>query len=70
MNWTKRGAKVLGSFITGYSGGISVTVPICASMEGLAIGMTAMLSYPIISGVVASLPQLGKILNEFGMEDG
>jgi hypothetical protein len=32
--------------------------------------MTAMLSYPIISGVVASLPQLGKILNEFGMEDG
>jgi hypothetical protein len=69
MNWTKRGAKVLGSFVTGYSGGISVTVPIFASMEGLALGFTSMITYPIISGLVASLPQLGKILNEVGMSD-
>jgi hypothetical protein len=69
MNWTKRGAKVLGSFITGYSGGISVTVPIFASLEGLTVGMTAMLAYPIISGVVASLPQLGKVVSEFGMDE-
>ena len=68
MDWKKRGAKVLGVFILGYSSGMAVTVPIFAiysQAEGL--DLTGMFSWPIIAGLVTALPQLGKVISEYGV---
>ena len=67
MNWKKRGAKILGVFVLGYSSGISVTVPIFAIFsQADGLDLAAMLGWPIIAGLVTSLPQLGKTLSEYG----
>ncbi len=66
MNWKKRGAKILGVFVLGYSSGMSVTIPIFAiySQTG-GLDLTGMFGWPIIAGLVTSLPQLGKTLSEY-----
>ena len=67
MQWKKRGAKILGVFVLGYSSGISVTVPIFAAQSGLSgLDLPGMLGWPIVAGLVTSLPQLGKVLSEYG----
>ena len=69
MNWKKRGAKILGVFVLGYSSGISVTVPIFAIYSQTAdLDLTAMLAWPILAGLITSLPQLGKTLAEYSDE--
>ena len=65
MYWKNRMAKVLASFITGYSGGIGLYFPISA-INQLTIDLNTMLFYPSISGMIVALPQLAKVLNEYG----
>ena len=65
MDWKKRGARIAASFVTGYSGGLSVTVPIYLSFEQLSGSLYGILAWPLMAGFVASLPQAGKILNEY-----
>lgn len=66
MNWKRRLVKVLGSFVTGYSGGLGVTIPLIAILDPTAITATNVVFYPTIAGLVVALPQLGKVLNEYG----
>lgn len=65
MDWRKRGARIGASFVTGYSGGLSVTVPIYLSIEQLTGSLSGILAWPLMAGFVASLPQLGKVLEEY-----
>ena len=66
MNWKKRGAKILGVFVLGYSSGMSVTVPIFAIYsQSDALDLIGMFGWPVIAGLVTSLPQLGKTLSEY-----
>ena len=64
MNWRRRGAKVLGSYLAGYGGGIGV--------EGLHHGMgdlSILFTIPAIAGLIVALPQMGKMFNEFSKMD-
>ena len=66
MNWKKRGAKILGVFVLGYSSGMSVTVPIFAIYsQSDALDLIGMFGWPVIAGLITSLPQLGKVLSEY-----
>jgi hypothetical protein len=67
INWKKRGAKILASFILGYSSGMVVIIPVhVISTEILIFGLIEMFIWPILSGLVVAFPQMGKILNEYG----
>lgn len=67
MRWKKRGAKILGVFVLGYSSGLSVTLPIFAIYSGdTGLDLTSMFAWPLVAGLVTSLPQLGKVLSEYG----
>jgi hypothetical protein len=66
MNWTKRGAKVLGSFVTGYSGGLGTLLAL--GVIDSQVTLNILFTIPSITGLIACLPQLGKILSEFGMD--
>jgi hypothetical protein len=66
MNWTKRGAKILGSYVTGYSGGLGTLMALGVMDSHVTIHL--LFSIPLITGLITALPQLGKILQEIGME--
>jgi len=66
MNVAKRLAKVLGSFVTGYSGGLALTIPIFSDFQAGNFEWFNIFVYPMMSGLIVSLPQLGKVLNEIG----
>lgn len=62
--WRKRGAKVLAVFITGYGAGMSATLGYAASINDLTLWN--LLLWPVLSGMMTSLPQLGKVFAEYG----
>ena len=63
MNWRKRGAYILGSFITGYSGGFGVVFAIDQTdLWDLSIKSFMV---PIVAGIIVALPQLGKVITEY-----
>lgn len=64
VNWSRRGARVLGAFFTGYGGGFAAMLPTPALGIQLDFGLIFML--PTLSGLVVTFPQLGKIFNEIG----
>ena len=66
MDWRKRSAKVLGSFVTGYSGGLGTLLAL--GVIDSQITFHLLFTVPSITGLITALPQLGKILNEIGME--
>jgi hypothetical protein len=68
MNWSKRGAKILGSFVTGYSGGLGTLLTLGVIDDHVTF--TILFTIPCVTGLVTALPQLGKILQEIGMDDG
>ena len=55
----------MASFVYGYSGGLGVTLPISVTVDGVVLNFLQILTLPIISGMIAMLPQLGKTLTEF-----
>ncbi len=65
MNWTKRGAKILGSWITGYSGGLGLVFPM-NSLESWGLTIESMIFYPAIAGFIVVLPQTAKVFFEYG----
>lgn len=65
MNWKRRLVKVLGSFVTGYSGGLGVEIPLIAILDPTAMTVGNLVFYPCIAGLIVALPQLGKVLNEY-----
>lgn len=65
INWTKRGAKILASFVTGYSGGLGFGVSLEA-MTHLGISIEGLIIYPTVSGLIVALPQVSKVLIEYG----
>ncbi len=67
VNWKRRGAKVLGSFFTGYGGGLAAVLPAPALGVQLEFGLIFLL--PALSGLVVSIPQIGKIFNEYSRMD-
>lgn len=64
MKWAKRLAKVLGGWITGFSGGLGSIFTISA-YKSWELDFMTLFVIPSISGLIVSLPQLGKILNEY-----
>lgn len=65
MNWKRRFSKVLGSWITGYGGGIASIFTISA-YQSWDINFVTLFLIPAISGLIVALPQLGKVFNEYG----
>jgi hypothetical protein len=68
MNWKQRGAKITASFVTGYSGGLGTLMAL--GVVDAYVTFTILFTIPCVTGLVTALPQLGKILQEIGMEDG
>jgi len=70
MNWKRRFAKVLGSWITGYSGGLA-SIFTLSSYKEWHLDFLTLFIIPAIAGLIVALPQLGKIFTEYGnMESG
>lgn len=67
MNWRQRGARVLGSFVTGYSGGLGTLLALGVIDDHITLHI--LFTIPTITGLITALPQLGKILQEFGMDE-
>jgi len=65
VNWKKRLAKVLGSYIIGYSGGLGLAIPLIATLDPSRLTLETILIYPSIAGLIVALPQLGKVFNEY-----
>jgi len=65
MNWKKRGIKVLGTFVTGYSAGLGMLFPL-NSVGAWQIDLSSIMLYPLLSGMIVALPSLGKVLIEYG----
>ena len=66
MNWTKRGAKLLATYITGYSGGLGTLMTLGVMDSHVTVHF--LFTIPMITGLIVTLPQIGKVLNEYGME--
>jgi len=72
MLWRYRLAKVLASWLTGYSGGLGAIFTISA-YESWKIDFITFFVIPGIAGWIVALPQLAKIVNEWankGLQDG
>lgn len=65
IKWSKRGAKILATFVTGYSGGLGVVFPLEA-LNHWGITIEGLILYPTISGLIVALPQISKVLIEYG----
>ena len=59
---------MLGSYVTGYSGGLGTLLALGVIDTQLTLNI--LFTIPSITGLITALPQLGKILQEAGMEDG
>jgi len=66
LKWKKRGAKILGSFATGYSAGLSAMIPANLVFAPERIDWLIIFTIPILSGLVGAWAQFGKVLNEYG----
>ncbi len=66
MNWTKRSAKLLATYITGYSGGLGTLMTL--GVMDSHVTFQVLFTIPMITGLIVTLPQIGKVLNEYGME--
>ena len=64
MNWSKRGAKILATWITGYSGGLG-TLMTLGTIDS-QVTFTILFTIPAITGLIVALPQLAKVVSEFG----
>ena len=65
MDHAKRLARVLGSWITGYGGGLGTIVTLGSTTE-VHLNLIHLFTVPAIAGLIVALPQLGKVVNEFG----
>ena len=65
MNWTKRGAKILATWITGYSGGLGTLFTINTIDSIGHVDFISVFSLPVISGLIVALPQLSKVVFEY-----
>jgi len=66
INWWKRGAKLLASFITGYGAVLSAFFSLQALSETPPLSPESLFIYPLIGGVVVAMPQASKVLTEYG----
>lgn len=69
MRWLKRLAKILATFLTGYGSGLTLLFPM-QSLEKWDLSFTSLFVYPCISGFGVTLPQVVKLLNEYGNSKG
>lgn len=65
MLWRYRLAKVFSVWITGYSGGFGGIFAIYSTSNS-EIDYIKLGVYPIFSGLIVALPQLSKLVNEWG----
>lgn len=65
MNWKKRGAYVLGSYITGYGGGMGTSFGLTSYNQN-SLDFVSVFVLPAIAGLIVAIPQLGKIITEYG----
>ncbi len=69
INWAKRGYKIIGTFFTGYGGGFATMIPANLAFAPGELNWFNIISLPIVSGLVVTFPQIGKIFNELGSMD-
>ena len=62
-------AKVLGSFFTGYGGGFAAMMPGNAVLSPTEIHWFWIFILPMLSGLVVTWPQLGKVFTEYANMD-
>lgn len=68
MNWKQRIFKLLSVFITGYSGGFIAVLPTNYLTTPGSIDIQIIFSIPIMTGIVFTLPQIGKMFGEMANE--
>jgi len=66
--WQKRGAKVLSVFFYGYSASIVPIGAFIATSDLTNFTLHNLLIYPGLGGLIAVLPQLGKMFGEIANE--
>ena len=67
MNWFRRLSKVLGSWITGYGGGLATVFTLSAHNQNhWEFTFVNLFIIPAIAGLIVALPQLGKVFTEYG----
>jgi len=59
VKWKKRGAKILGTWVLGFSGGL-------VGISILQPEFTLLILDAMLIGFVITLPQIGKMLIEYG----
>jgi len=64
LTWSQRGAKLLSVFFIGYGGGFGVSVPANYIYSSEEINWIAVFTLPIISGLLMTWPQIGKMFGE------
>jgi len=60
LTWKQRGARVLGSFVLGFMGGIGALSPGLNNESFLMIALKA-----CISGMISAGPQIKRVLDEY-----
>jgi hypothetical protein len=68
MDWNKRGAKLVSVFFTGYGGGFAVSVPTHYLITSHEIDWIMVFTFPLISGLLMTFPQIGKMFGDFANE--
>lgn len=61
LTWRQRGARVLGSFVLGFVGGIGALSPELGTQSFLIL-----VSHAIIAGMITAGPQIKRVLDEYG----
>lgn len=65
IDWSKRGAKILATFVNGYGSGFPVVLPANYLLDPTLIHWDFIFGLPILSGLVVTWPQIAKVINEY-----
>ncbi len=64
IDWKKRGAKIVASFFTGYSGGWTAVMSSNLILSPGDIEWGWIFILPMMAGLTTTWPQLAKVFNE------
>ncbi len=68
LTWKQRGSKLLSVFFLGYGGGFGVSIPVNYMHASHDVNWLTVFILPIISGLIMTFPQIGKMFGEMSNE--
>ena len=69
MTWKQRGARIISVFFTGYGAGFGVVIPADYIHSPGTIDWIHLFILPIISGLIVTFPQIGKVFGDMANEN-